>query len=107
MNTSTPTEIDHWLLEGLSRPNIVAEESEDGESEESSTGEVDFEARVSELEEELQYAKAETVNIAQRAARDRSETLKYGGASLARRLIPALDHLSKALEATEVGEGTE
>ena len=107
MNTSTPTEIDHWLLEGLSRPNIVAEESEDGESEESSTGEVDFEARVSELEEELQYAKAETVNIAQRAARDRSETLKYGGASLARRLIPALDHLSKALEATEVGDGTE
>ena len=82
----------------------MAEESEDGGSEESSTEEVDFEARVSELEEELQYAKAETVNIAQRAARDRSETLKYGGASLARRLIPALDHLSKALEATEVGE---
>ena len=72
--------MDHWLLEGLLRPNIVAEESEDGGSEESSTEEVDFEARVSELEEELQYAKAETVNIAQRAARDRSETLKYGGA---------------------------
>ena len=33
--------------------------------------------------------------------------MKYGGTSLARRLIPALDHLSKALEATEVGEGTE
>tara|TARA_B100001248_G_scaffold14065_1_gene9254 strand:+ start:52313 stop:52855 length:543 start_codon:yes stop_codon:yes gene_type:complete len=99
--------MDHWLLEGLLRPNIVAEESEDSGSEESTTEEVDFEARVSELEEELQYAKAETVNIAQRAARDRSETLKYGGASLARRLIPALDHLSKALEATEVGEGTE
>ena len=64
MNTSTPTEMDHWLLEGLLRPNIVAEESEDGGSEESSTEEVDFEARVSELEEELQYAKAETVNIA-------------------------------------------
>ena len=47
--------MDHWLLEGLLRPNIVAEESEDGESEESSTEEVDFEARVSELEEELQY----------------------------------------------------
>jgi len=85
----------------------VSEESEGVGSEESSTEEIDFEARVSELEEELQYAKAETVNIAQRAARDRSETLKYGGASLARRLIPALDHLSKALEATEVGEGTE
>ena len=64
--------MDHWLLEGLLRPNIVAEESEDSGSEESTTEEVDFEARVSELEEELQYAKAETVNIAQRAARDRS-----------------------------------
>ena len=90
--------MNHWLLEGLLRPDNVAEESEDSGSEESSNEEVDFEARVSELEEELQYAKAETVNIAQRAARDRSETLKYGGASLARRLIPALDHLSKALE---------
>tara|TARA_B100000941_G_scaffold50010_1_gene31743 strand:+ start:1431 stop:1973 length:543 start_codon:yes stop_codon:yes gene_type:complete len=99
--------MDHWLIEGLLWPNIVAEESEDGGSEESLTEEVDFEARVSELEEELQYAKAETLNIAQRAARDRSETLKYGAASLARRLIPAIDHLSKALEATEVGEETE
>lgn len=99
--------MNHWLLEGLLRPVIVAEESEEGGSEESSNEEVDFEARVSELEEELQYAKAETVNIAQRAARDRSEIMKYGGTSLARRLIPALDHLSKALEATEVGEGTE
>ena len=42
----------------------------------------------------------------QRAARDRSEALKYGGASLARRIIPAIDYLSKALEATEAGEGT-
>ncbi len=82
-------------------------EPDDGGPEESLSEEVDLEARVSELEEELQYAKAETVNIAQRAARDRSEALKYGGASLARRLIPAIDHLSKALEATEVGEGAD
>ena len=52
--------MDHWLLEGLLRPNIVAEESEDDGSDESLTEEVDLEARVSELEEELQYAKAET-----------------------------------------------
>jgi len=85
----------------------VAEEPDDGGPKESLSEKVDLEARVSELEEELQYAKAETVNIAQRAARDRSEALKYGGASLARRLIPAIDHLSKALEATEVGEGAD
>ena len=39
--------MDHWLLEGLLRPNVVAEESEDGGSEESLTEEVDLEARVS------------------------------------------------------------
>ena len=48
--------MNHWLLEGLLRPDNVAEESEDSGSEESSNEEVDFEARVSELEEELQYA---------------------------------------------------
>ena len=85
----------------------MEEESEGGSNEEPVMEEVDLEARVSELEEELQYAKAETVNVAQRAARDRSETLKYGGASLARRLIPAVDYLSKAVEASELGEGTE
>ena len=45
--------MNHWLLEGLLRPDNVAEESEDSGSEESSNEEVDFEARVSELEEEL------------------------------------------------------
>ena len=99
--------MDHWLIEGPLRPNVVAEESDDGGTEEPPTEEVDLEARVSELEEELQYAKAESANIAQRAARDRSEALKYGSASLARRLIPAVEHLSKALEATEVSEGRE
>ena len=69
--------------------------------------EPDFEAMVSELEKEIQYAKAETVNAVQRAARDRSEALKYGGASLARRIIPAIDHLSKAVEASEGEQGPE
>ena len=99
--------MDHWLLEGPLGPIVVGEEPEDSGLEGSPPEEVDYKARVSELEEELQYAKAETVNIAQRAARDRSEALKYGGASLARRIIPAIDYLSKALEATEAGEGTD
>ena len=86
---------------------LVGEDSKGVPSEDSEEEEIDLESKIDELKKELQYAKAETVNIAQRAARDRSETLKYGGASLARRLIPALDPLSKALEATEVGEGTE
>lgn len=78
----------------------------DDEKEVSVPEEPDLESRVSELEKEIQYAKAETANVIQRAARDRSEALKYGGASLARRLIPTIDHLSKAVDASE-GDGLE
>ena len=79
----------------------MAEETPDDETETSTQKEPDFESMVSELEKEIQYAKAETANVVQRAARDRSEALKYGGASLARRLIPAVDYLSKAVDASE------
>ena len=60
VNTSTQTMMDHWLLEGPLGPIVVGEEPEDGGLEGSLPEEVDYKARVSELEEELQYAKAET-----------------------------------------------
>jgi molecular chaperone GrpE len=85
----------------------VKEEMPDDEKEISVPEEPDLESRVSELEKEIQYAKAETANVIQRAARDRSEALKYGGTSLARRLIPTIDHLSKAVDASEGGDGLE
>jgi|TARA_B100001146_G_C16171053_1_gene430092 molecular chaperone GrpE len=84
----------------------VKEEMPDDEKEISVPEEPDLESRISDLEKEIQYAKAETANVIQRAARDRSEALKYGGASLARRLIPTIDHLSKAVDASE-GDGLE
>jgi|TARA_B100001996_G_scaffold11563_1_gene9661 molecular chaperone GrpE len=85
----------------------VTEEAPDEETMDSVEAEQDFEAMVSELEKEIQYAKAETANAVQRAARDRSEALKYGGASLARRIIPAIDHLSKAVDASDFEQGAE
>ena len=60
--------------------------------------------RVEELEKEIQYAKAETANARQRAAKERAELLKYGGASLANRIIPMVDVLAKAVEASEGGD---
>ena len=74
----------------------MTEEAPDDETAATVEEETDFEAMVSELEKEIQYAKAETANAVQRAARDRSEALKYGGASLARRIISAIDHLKSA-----------
>ena len=85
----------------------MAEEVPDDETETPIEEEPDFETMVSELEKEIQYAKAETANAVQRAARDRSEALRYGGASLARRIIPAIDHLSKAVGASEGEQGSE
>ena len=86
-----------------------------GESEEESFEEEDpmaaLEARIGELEKELQYSAAEIVNVRQRAARDRSDAIRYGGMSLALRMRPLLDSLEKALEAIEaedsesLGEG--
>lgn len=85
----------------------MTEEEPDDETSSHDEEEPDFETMVSELEKEIQYAKAETANAVQRAARDRSEALKYGGASLARRIIPAIDHLSKAVDASEGEQGSE
>ncbi|MBR79893.1 MAG: nucleotide exchange factor GrpE [Euryarchaeota archaeon] len=86
---------------------LVPEEPPDEISSESEGDDLDLETRVEELEKELQYSKAETANALQRAARERSESLKYGGASLAKRLIHAVDLLGKAVEASEGGEGAE
>ena len=85
----------------------MAEETPDDEAASRVEDGPDFEAMVSELEKEIQYAKAETANAVQRATRDRSEALKYGGASLARRIMPAIDHLSKAINASEGENGAE
>ncbi|MEC7686722.1 MAG: nucleotide exchange factor GrpE [Candidatus Thermoplasmatota archaeon] len=65
-----------------------------------------LETRVEELEKDLQYSAAEMVNVRQRAARDRSDAIRYGGMSLALRMLPLLDSLEKALEAAE-GEDLE
>jgi molecular chaperone GrpE len=62
---------------------------------------------------EIQYKEAEMRNAAQRAAKDRSQVLKYGASRLARRLIDALENLDRALTISENnwqavgGEGSE
>ena len=70
------------------------------EQDEGSDSIEDLEARVAELEKELQYSAAEMVNVRQRAAKERSEALRYGGMSMALRMLRLVDSLEKALEAT-------
>ena len=77
------------------------ESNEEGVLEEEVDPIAALEARVEELERELQYSAAEMVNVRQRAARDRSDAIRYGGMSLALRMLPLLDSLEKALGAGE------
>ena len=59
-----------------------------------------LENRVAELEKELQYSAAEMVNVRQRAAKERSEAMRYGGMSMALRSLPRVDVLWTALAAS-------
>ena len=52
-----------------------------------------------EMRDRLMRALADAENSRKRAERDRREGLMYGGAKLARDMLPVYDHLSRALEA--------
>ena len=57
-----------------------AEEVEEGHLER-------LEAKVSELEKELQYKAADMVNLRHKSAKERSEAIRYGPSSLARKIL--------------------
>ena len=95
----------HWILEWRSEPlTMPDEESEAGEQLEEPEDEVSaLQAKLDELDKELQYARAEIANARQRGLRDRAEAIRFGAAGLASRIIPAIDSLEKAL-ANENGD---
>ena len=76
----------------------MAEQDKEPSQDESIDQVTELKARIEALEKEIQYAKAEIANVQQRASKDRSEALKFGGSSLVRRLLPSIDGLTKALE---------
>ena len=86
--------------------DVADEHSEDSEVESIEDDNI-IQQRIEELEKELQYSKAETANAMQRAARDKSEALRYGASSLARRVINSVELLSKAIHASEGEDGAE
>ncbi len=87
-----------------------AEPSEPSEPPEPPTPEqriAELEAALEETQREIQYKQADARNAAQRAARDQSKALRYGGAGLARRLIDGLEDLDRALAMHTEDEETE
>ncbi len=86
-------------------PDEVEDEVAEAVEEEAEANPVEaLEARVAELEKELQYSAAEMVNVRQRARRERSEGMRYGGMSMALRMLPLVDSLEKALESSNGDE---
>ena len=86
-------------------PDEVEDEVAEAVEEEAEADPVEaLEARVAELEKELQYSAAEMVNVRQRARRERSEGMRYGGMSMALRMLPLVDSLEKALESSNGDE---
>ncbi len=60
----------------------------------------ELEAALVAAEREVAYKQADVRNAQQRAAKERSEALRYGGMGLARRLIDAMQNLDRALDAS-------
>lgn len=86
-------------------PDEVEDEVAEAVEEEAEANPVEaLEARVAELEKKLQYSAAEMVNVRQRARRERSEGMRYGGMSMALRMLPLVDSLEKALESSNGDE---
>ena len=67
------------------------DESEDvGEKEELEDDMAILEAKVAELEKELQYFQARLLTLG-KEAEDRAEAIRFGATGLASRIIPAID----------------
>ncbi len=70
-------------------------ESEDSQNVEDQSEKL--EAEIARLEKELQYSAAEIANVRQRAARDKSEAIRFGASGLSRKMLPLLGSLDKAI----------
>ena len=63
-------------------------------------------AKVVELEQELQYYAADISNIRQKASKDRSKAVRFGSSSLAKKILPLLSGMERAIDHSE-GENIE
>ena len=57
--------------------------------------------KVAELEQELQYYAADISNIRQKAAKDRSQAIRFGSSSLAKKILPLLSGMERAIKQSE------
>ena len=63
-------------------------------------------AKVVELEQELQYYAADISNIRQKASKDRSKAVRFGSSSLAKKILPLLSGMERAINQSE-GENSD
>ena len=51
--------------------------------------------KVAELEQEIQYYVADISNLRQKAAKERSQAIRFGSASLAKKILPLLSGMGE------------
>ena len=57
--------------------------------------------KVAELEQEIQYYVADISNLRQKAAKERSQAIRFGSASLAKKILPLLSGMERAISHIE------
>jgi len=57
--------------------------------------------KVVELEQELQYYAADISNLRQKAAKERSQAIRFGSSSLAKKILPLLSGMERAISQSE------
>tara|TARA_B100000575_G_scaffold65227_1_gene50053 strand:- start:26717 stop:27226 length:510 start_codon:yes stop_codon:yes gene_type:complete len=65
----------------------------------------ELEHKISSLEKELQYQTADMANLRQKSAKERSEAIRYGSSSLARKILPLLSGMEKAISQKDGPDG--
>lgn len=92
---------DHDPVEQLQAPGGMAEDGDayDAEPPEADAVIAALQAERDELRDRMLRAYAEAENARKRAEKDRRDASLYGGAKMARDLLPVFDNLNRALEA--------
>jgi len=98
-----------WLSKPMSEPiddEVEEEQPSEEEVDEPPTSEQrieNLEAELATTKKDLLYRQAEVQNALSQVAKARSEGVRYGGSSLARRIVSAVENLERALEHVDEG----
>ncbi len=81
--------------------DLPLDDASDGSQASGGTAEPTVEKQLHEAKEQLLRAQAETENVRKRTRREYEDLLRYGEINLLRDILPVLDNIERAIEASE------